>query len=182
MTLLERTQSTNPFRFKAEKALEVIVYLATHLPNPTYAHIFKVLYYADIEHLRRYCRFISGDSYTAMENGAVPSKTYDIIKDVNGKHERKYYDIPSERAFFTKGYLVKPLREPNLDYLSKSDIECLDKSIKENGGKSKDELSDMSHNENAYKQADEITNDMSVYVMANDFEHGKDLINLLRGD
>ncbi len=178
----KRKDLPHPFKFNPEKALEVIVYLATKLPHPTILHIFKILYYADKEHLKNYCSFICGDKYVAMENGAVPSNVYDIVKDVNGKHSRKYFDIPSKEAFQVEGYKIIPLREPNLDFLSKSNIEVLDKSIKENGRKGFKVLSNMTHQEKAWINADPFTNDMSVFDIASEFEFGENLVEILRGD
>ena len=39
-----------------------------------------VLLFADKKHLERYGRFITGDTYSAMENGPVPSFAYDVVK------------------------------------------------------------------------------------------------------
>jgi uncharacterized phage-associated protein len=67
-----------------EKAIEAIVYLANRLDKPTKLKIFKLLYFADKLHMSRYGRFIVGDYYVAMKHGPVPSRTYNILKEVEG--------------------------------------------------------------------------------------------------
>lgn len=184
MALREQQQRpTHVFRFNPQKALEVLVYLAEKLPNPTKAHISKVLYYADQDHLQHYCRFICGDRYYAMPDGSVPSGIFDIIKDVSGEHKSKFYPgIDSDAAFAVQNkYIVKPKRPADLDYLSLSDIECLDSAIKEHGHKSFSQLSRLSHEEPAYKEA-APNSEMSVITMARQFENSNDLISLIAGD
>jgi hypothetical protein len=59
-----------------------------------------------------------------------------------------------ETAFKVDGYTVIPLRKANLDYLSDSDIECLDEAIETYGHMSFKELTKCSHDA-AWKAADE---------------------------
>ena len=74
----------HPFEFNAEKAIEVILYIAEHIKEPTFHTVSKVLYFADKEHLEKYGRFICGDSYIAMRRGPVPSGVYDLLKLARG--------------------------------------------------------------------------------------------------
>ena len=132
--------------FNLEKSLQVILYVANNLQRKDFHKIFKVIYFADREHLSEYGRTITGDTYIAMKDGPVPSKIDDIFKAVRGD------------SFFASGaaeyaklfnvhdwYFIKPKVAADLDYLSQSDIEELDKSIEKYGFMSWNEIREKSH-------------------------------------
>ncbi|HCC85711.1 MAG TPA: hypothetical protein DEQ06_03790, partial [Porphyromonadaceae bacterium] len=54
-------------------------------------HAFKILYFADREHLAKYGRRIIHDTFYAMENGPVPSNLYDTVKFKNGHLEKPQF-------------------------------------------------------------------------------------------
>jgi uncharacterized phage-associated protein len=112
------------FRFDREKATEVILYLASKATVPNIYGICKLLYLADKTHLSKYGRFIFGDNYVAMRAGGTPSNAYDLLKEVRKN--------PTSVLRVEDNFVVA-LREPDLDYLSQSDIECLDQVIEEYG-------------------------------------------------
>ena len=81
------------FRFEPGKAISALLYVSSRLierrqqnpvATPDIHRISKVLYFADQKHLTRYGRPIVGDTFIAMENGPVPSQTYDMVKAVRG--------------------------------------------------------------------------------------------------
>lgn len=106
------------FKFDPKKAIESILYLAPKVSDPDVYGICKLLYLADKTSLEKYGRFIFGETYVAMKEGATPSNAYNLIKPDAEISELKL-----------DGYNVIPLRDADLDYLSESDIECLDKII-----------------------------------------------------
>jgi hypothetical protein len=108
------------FDFDQSKAIETILYLAKRISRSYKYKICKMLYLADKTSLEKYGRFISGESYSAMEQGATPSKSYDLLKEI----AEEYSD-----DLRVAGNAVVALRDANLDYLSESDIECLDQTI-----------------------------------------------------
>lgn len=119
----------NPY-LDEEKALEVIVHL-TKSTNDVF-HLMKVLFYAEKLHLERYQQSIYGDYFMKMEDGPVPSGAYDIIKCARGeesKYDRRIKELHPEKAFYfiDKDTLI-PKREPRLEYLSESNLECLDQA------------------------------------------------------
>src|SRR5690606_4362468 len=69
-----------PFKFNRAAALEAILYLAANSRDATLHRVFKLLYFAEKQHLEKYGRMITGDAYKAMEYGPVPSKSYDLTK------------------------------------------------------------------------------------------------------
>lgn len=122
------------FEFDEQSALEAVLYICSKIRNPTYHSIAKLLYFADCLHLERYGRFICGDSYTAMEYGPVPSSVYDMLKErhVDFKGNIRF---PSAKGSFEAfgRYSVRALRQPDLAWLSDSDIKCLDEAIQKYG-------------------------------------------------
>jgi len=145
-----------------------------------YFHIFKILYFADKEHYSKYGRRIVKDTFCAMDNGPVPSVLYDSVKISMGKKNAEYnpflamiakslYPVDQEYAYF-----LSASEKPDLDELSVSDIECLDKSINENKDLSFSELSKKSHDyawKTAYhiKASSEIDNiNIAISAGAND--------------
>jgi uncharacterized phage-associated protein len=132
------------FRFNKAKALEVILYLAQKLPVPNVYGICKTLYLADKLSLEKYGRFIFGESYVAMNEGATPSKVYDLLKQIEGN--------PTEDIKITN-HKVIPLRQANTHELSKSDIECLEKIITKYGPKNRWEARKKACHDTAYQKA-----------------------------
>lgn len=133
--------------FDIEKSINAILYVANHLTRKDFHKIFKVLYFADRNHLSNYGRTITGDSYIAMDDGPVPSKIYDIFKIVRGdslySSERKHQFEP---YFAVQNWMiVVPKQQANTDYLSESDLEELNNSLSLYGNLSWDEVREKSH-------------------------------------
>ena len=108
------------FRFNPQKALESILYLTPKISDSDVYGICKLLYLADKTSLEKYGRFIFGESYCAMEKGATPSNVYDLLKEST---------ITPLDELEVRGNQVTARRDANLEYLSESDIECLDQVI-----------------------------------------------------
>ncbi|MCD8310357.1 MAG: SocA family protein [Prevotellaceae bacterium] len=133
--------------FDEKVAMQAVLYAVKKLQDRKDMHkIFKILYFADREHLCRYGRGITGDSYIAMSYGPVPSKINDIFKAVRGdSYFSKYADDLKQYFHFTNRYTIEADKDPDMDYLSETDIECLDFAIAKCEGKSFSELTEMSH-------------------------------------
>lgn len=151
------------FDFNIEKGIESILYILELLENqaqPTFHRVFKVLYFADKEHLERYGRFIFGDRYYAMKHGPVPSQIYDLLKLVRGdlspslQPSREVSEQVLHAFKIVDQHNIKKLRESNTDFLSESDLECLEHSVTKYGSLSFAELTDLSH-DRAWESADE---------------------------
>ncbi len=117
------------FDFEPEKALSATAYLAQRTGETMYT-ILKMVYIADRIHLERYGRPITGDKFIAMPEGACPSKIYDSMKVLRGEINNNY--LPNSEQYLevdptTYDVIVKDM--PSIDYLSASEIECLDETI-----------------------------------------------------
>jgi len=131
--------------FNESKAINAVLYVSNKLKRKDFHKIFKVLYFADRNHLSEYGRSITGDTYIAMNDGPVPSKIYDIFKSVRG--DSYFKDTGNFSAYFSveNWDIIRPVAEPNLKVLSKTDLEYLEDSLKEYGFLSWDEVREKSH-------------------------------------
>ena len=80
-----------------------------------------------------------------MSYGPVPSKTDDIFKAVRGD---SYFSNRAEELkgyfHFINKYVIEADKDADLDYLSDTDVECLDYAINKCKGKTFGELTEMS--------------------------------------
>jgi uncharacterized phage-associated protein len=128
--------------FGKDVLINAALWVASKLPEDQCRlhKIFKILWFADLYHLKKYGRTVSGDTYIAMNNGPVPSILYDEMKYTPATGDSFLrFDKGAEKGF------VKPLKNVNADFLSASDIEALDYSFNLYKDKSFDELTQLSH-------------------------------------
>ncbi len=158
------------------KAIEVLLYVANQVPD-TY-NALKVIYFADKHHLGEYGRLIYGDDYVAMRLGPVPSLAYDIVKKMRGDGA-SWLTLPKSPDFSVEGNNIVPNRTPELDLLSESDIESLNKAIEQYGKMSFGELRDISHKDEAFRAVDE-KDIMSLELIAQSLPNGDEVLEYLR--
>ena len=135
--------------FNKDVALQAILYILAKLGGTSDMHkICKILYFADQKHLSRYSRSITGDDYIRMQYGPVPSKVDDIFKAVRGDSffsGTTYADDLKSYFCFQNRYIIKQLATADMDYLSETDVECLDEAIDLCKNMSFGELTEFSH-------------------------------------
>ncbi|OAV67234.1 putative phage-associated protein [Bacteroidales bacterium Barb6XT] len=132
--------------FNLDKSLQTVLYVANKLDRKDFHKIFKVLYFADMEHLSDYGRSITGDTYIAMENGPVPSKIYSIFQTVRGDgSQTKGRDLFIQLFTVKDNYFIEPLRKADTSVLSGSDTEALDNALTKYGNLSWVDIRDKSH-------------------------------------
>ncbi len=180
-TLFEREPKMNK-HLDAEKTLEVVLYVSQKT-NDIF-HIVKTIYFADKMHLEKYGRLISGDAYIAMKDGPVPSGVYELIKYVRGdvyNYDARIVEVHPERAFWAQGKTVIPLpeRKPDLDYLSESDIECLDKSIELYANMSFLALWRLVHKEKSYNKTERNDRIPLKDIISLDIPNGQEVLEYL---
>jgi uncharacterized phage-associated protein len=170
-----------PIRFDPERAVELILYVANRLRYPSFHSVSKILYFADREHLSRYGRLLSGDSYVAMKHGPVPSEIYNILKAAAGRRESwispRYVEVTAGAIKVESNYRLKALRDARLDLLSKSQRECLDLSLRENGRLSFGRLTAKSHDA-AWKSTDD-NEIIDVRAIAKTLPNAKEILAYL---
>ena len=141
------------FQFNEKKGVEALTYVASKWPGLTAFFAAKVLFFAEKKHLNCYARPIVGDTFIAMPNGPVPSTLYDFIKgrlDQAGDPDAVMAALSIERDPYPR---VAAQREPDLEVLSPSDLECLDAAIAFCQGREFGALSNLTHQERAWLSA-----------------------------
>lgn len=136
------------FQFNEEKAISAVLHIAHELKargkKIGFHKIFKILYFADREHLATWGRPITGDYFVAMKDGPVPSAIYDIFKSIRGDN----FFVPKDtytQYFEVFSHWVTPKQEPDLDVLSETNLDSINKSIEENVHLTFNELVRKSH-------------------------------------
>ena len=134
--------------FNKDVALQAMLYILSKLGVADMHRVSKILYFADRSHLSRYARSITGDDYIKMSYGPVPSNVYDIMKAVRG--DSFFANTPEAKRMeqyfkFVNVKDIMPLADVNMDYLSESDVECLDEAIAKCKDLSFEELTRLSH-------------------------------------
>jgi uncharacterized phage-associated protein len=137
----------------ADRTLELILYVARHSPVSTVYWVLKMIYFADRHHLLEFGRRLHEDSYIAMEDGPVPSYAYDLFKNVRfNRTFRDDYKVSAGQFEVRNDREIVPLRDPNMDIFSASEIQCLNRYIDSLSKLSYSEIRDMSHDD-AWKAA-----------------------------
>ncbi|HEX5482610.1 MAG TPA: Panacea domain-containing protein [Terriglobia bacterium] len=113
--------------------------------------ICKQLYFADKEHLVKFGRPITGDTYYRLEHGQIPTRGLDMMRQKSS---------PQANALFEKyvsviGNSVHPKRPADKKVFSKSDLEILDWVVENYGSKTAAELRRLTHKEPTYSEATE---------------------------
>lgn len=164
-----------------ETKIHAIIFVANKLiEKDIKADIYKVLkiiYFAEKEHLKILGRPICDDIFLAMKDGPVPSKMYDIIKSSRGDG---IYSIEGLEKYFyiAPPFYIMPNITADINKLSQSNIEALEKSINENMNLSFSELKTKSHDE-AYNNSDERDNVINYKSMAKAAGAEEEMLNYI---
>ena len=140
------------FASHPDKMVNAMAFFAEACPGSTKMKLFKLMYFADKEHLLRYGRPITGDRYVRMQFGPTPSSSYNMIKG-----EAPYF---GDMALFQSklavlGNHVRTLHSPDMKVFSRSDEKVLKEIAEKYGRKTAAKLSDLSHEEPTWKKTAE---------------------------
>ena len=156
-------------QFDKTKTLNALLYVANRVQRKDFHKIFKVIYFADRQHLADWGRPITGDTYIAMDAGPVPSRLYDMLKIVRGDSYvpdteglGKYFQVENRRQAEScpssledgrgakeedevNWMYVRPLVDADLNKLSAKEQEALSNAIEKYASLSFDEIKEKSH-------------------------------------
>lgn len=163
------------FQFDFDATKTALLYLASkELPEFDKYRAVKLLFLADREHLLRYGRTITGDSYNALPYGPTPARTLELLNGLERVALEGTAPQSDMVANFARLIEVTDLAhptyhvssEPDLDALSESDLMALDAVVREHGRKSFDELRDLTHGMKAYTNAWRIDSTRRKFPMS----------------
>lgn len=132
-------------QFDKEKSLNALLYVANRVQRKDFHKIFKIIYFADRQHLADWGRPITGDTYIAMEAGPVPSRLYDMLKIVRGDSYLPDMEGLSKYFQVENWMYVRPLQDADLNKLSANEQEAMSKAIEKYAALSYDEIKEKSH-------------------------------------
>lgn len=119
--------------FRKEESLQAILYILYKMGGTCDIHkCNKILYFSDNEHLSKWGRSITGDKYNHLYYGAVPNIIYfDIFRSVrgDGMFSLLVDDIRNKYFRFKNNKDIVALSKPDMDFLSDSEVEVLDRNI-----------------------------------------------------
>ena len=157
-----------------------------------YIHLFKVMYFAQEEHLAVYGVPIMYDTFLARKHGPVPSLTYKVLRVAEGKT----VDVTGELQAFVSdlslslsdGHQVVTLADGvqcDMDELSRSNVRILDKWIEHCKDIESFDLSELSHDkawQKAVRQTERTGEDtkISLYDMAASGGASKDMLGVVK--
>lgn len=120
----------------------------------------KLIFFADRYHARKYARFITDDTYYAMEYGPVASNVKNFLSfDFSSLEEQRYSEkfISQENQH---SYIFKEnVLEENLDMLSETDQEALNFAIDSFGHKTSFQLVEETHKYPEWKRFESTLSD-----------------------
>lgn len=174
------------------KIQAVVNYILEKAGCMDYIHLFKIMYFAQQEHLVTYGLPIMDDSFLARRHGAVPALTYKIIKSAEAQKT-----VSNDLIGFFNSIKVKSDKNGlktvgladnakcDLDELSVSNIKYLDKWIERCKDIHSFELSDLSHDKawkRAKRQAEKTGEDtkITLYDMAEAGGAKKGMLEVIR--
>ncbi|AVM53217.1 putative phage-associated protein [Bacteroides zoogleoformans] len=169
--------------FDKQRLTEIVLYILNKTKGLDYYHIFKVIYFANIVHLAKYgCPMVS-DVFCALPDGPVPSILYNCVKGDQycDKELQSMLDDSILKGRDDAYYMLEAKRKFDETYLSKADIEVLDRSISENANLPYGDLRSKSHGkewERAYAQQGRKV--MDVVGMAKDGMASDDMIEYIK--
>lgn len=119
--------------------------------------LFKILYFAQQEHLVKYGRGVIGDTFHALRHGPVPAFIYKAVQVAQGKIEdSKDFDLFLKGIQVSDKSLISSKEVPDRDELSQSDMDCLTASISKYKDIEPYDLSELSH-DSAWNEANKRT-------------------------
>jgi uncharacterized phage-associated protein len=145
---------------EAGTIIESIYYLLKRIGPTDKLKLVKLLYFADKFHLIKYGRTISNDEYWAMYHGPVGSNIKDVleydtlltISENEVKYAENFFSKFKENKFQANDLKVSP----KFNFLSETDIEALEMTIKHFSQMETWEIRDFSHKYPEWAQYKEL--------------------------
>lgn len=156
--------------YNYKKAAQLINYFAAYNKGAiNKMKALKLIWLVNRLHLRKYARTVTGDTHYAMEWGAVPSNTKNLVESKVAPEslDKQYFD----QYLILDGQTITSIQEMNAKVFSETDLEVADEILKNYNGLDQFELASYSHYFPEWKRFQEqIEKSGSSYKMdMNDF-------------
>ena len=163
------------YKLNFEKAIEAIVWLAKQNPGIDIYHISKAVFFADKLHINRYARPIFGDTYFCAPYGPLPSGIHNLLSKDSWTNPLHLAEL--ERSVEIKGRYkkTKAKRDPDMDFFSGTDVECLKEGLEKVEGLSFEDLYNITHDEKCYYESTQNL-PIDYALMVDDDNPNRDLI------
>jgi len=131
------------FKFNKEKFISLIIYFAKNISGLDKLKAVKLIYFADRECLLKTGRPILGDEYIRMDMGPVPSKSFDLLREIQDSNS-------NDNSLSVKDPLIKyPIfissDDADLEEFTRVELDCIKSVIKQYGKLSGNKLSQITH-------------------------------------
>ena len=129
-------------QYQSQRIKEVMLYILSKTGDIGYFRLMKTMFCADRQNLVKWGTPITNLDYFAKKHGPVPIAIHDGLCSIYQGNSNDFSDIVTVKSNFM---IVHPIREANLDYLSETDIESMDRAIAELKGKNRKKIEDYLH-------------------------------------
>jgi uncharacterized phage-associated protein len=153
-----------------EKLKDTIVFISSHagVRDLGLTKLYKLVYFADVAHLRDHGRSITGSDYIKYEHGPVPSRGEKLIKQL-----RKEQRLHTEKVPYAGVEMISisALGAPTWSALDDEEVATLDAVCSELGRETAVALSKRSHAEPAWVAAsmlEKLSDELMPYGASED--------------
>ncbi|MGL4333273.1 MAG: Panacea domain-containing protein [Bacteroidales bacterium] len=175
-------------KWDAEKVKAVLLYFIQKSGGQiSYYRAFKFLYFATLYSLKDFGRTIVADKFYALPCGHVPSFSYDVVKKAIGRtdifnRDNQNIDLLSGKInMATAGErMIQSSVMPDMDELSRSDLQCLDRAFDNYCNYTDEDLECISHAEAWNKALVRSSRVLDILDMAKEAGSTPDMIEYIR--
>jgi uncharacterized phage-associated protein len=137
-----------------EKILNAIIYFVKTTKNCRKTKLFKLLYFFDFIHFKKYGTSVSGYEYIAMPRGPVPIRLYEQITNremIKGFSEVLSFVEEVDEDGDSKGFkiLIKGKKSPDMDCFSPNERNILEEVADMFKDSTATEMSEITHLKNS---------------------------------
>jgi putative zinc finger/helix-turn-helix YgiT family protein len=134
-----------------ERLAHLIIYFAENIRPLSKTALMKLLFYTDFLHFREYSVSVTGASYAKLPYGPVPDN-YKYLLSV--LEDKGYFALELESFRCYEGEVFKPVVKFDPTLFSPDELATMKRVTEKLGGKSASDLSQLSHEEDAWKDAE----------------------------
>ena len=135
-------------KYQNQKLKEVLLYILSKTGDIGYFRLMKTVFCTDRQNLLKWGDQVTNLDYFAWKHGPVPKVVCEGLRSISDGFESEFSDVLTVTGPFK---IVHAVREPNLDYLSETDRESIDRAINELKGKNRDAIESYLH-EDVYRR------------------------------